>query len=384
MQTTKIEGKRSCVMSQTKDLLLKIRAAVMDGRLQVKDVPIADMKQCVYSELQVNRCTFTEQQYEEILERFNIMCANISDVEKEKDKILLLTDALILCTDMISQAVYALANGEYWRYKHRKRVEDPEINEMIEYIEQERRISLINYEFVKEYAALPVEICLDEDCGMRYIPYKGRRMFFPRDWDEQKITDYYRTVIMEQDERSPHSYHKENFGVQKGDVVVDAGTAEGIFALDHVDLVEKLYLIEADAIWVEALEQTFRDDRKKVQIIHGFLDSFSGDGHVSMDELFDQEEINYIKMDIEGAEKAALAGAEGVLKRCENIRCAICAYHCKEDEKTIRSILDRHEFVTETSKGYMCPDWTMAAYLEAEIRRGIVFGKKGKNILNNI
>lgn len=365
-------------MGQTKDLLLKIRAAIVDGRLQAEAVPLADMKQCVYSELQVNRSTFTEQQYAELLERFDIMCANVADVEKEKDKILLLTDALILCTDMISRSIYELANGNYWRYKHSENSEDPEIAEIIQYIDKERKINLINYDFVKEYAALPVEVYFDKGCGMRYIPYKGRKMFFPRSWDEEKITNYYRTVVMEQDERSPHCYRKKNFGVQKGDVVVDAGAAEGIFALDYVDLAERLYLIEADAAWVEALEQTFREDREKVQLVYGFLDSFSGEGHVNMDQLFEQEEINYIKMDIEGAEKAALAGAEGILRRCGNIRCAICAYHCREDEEAILRTLKRHGFVTETSKGYMCPDWTMEAYLEAELRRGVVFGRKEK------
>lgn len=365
-------------MGQTKDLLLKIRAALVDGRLPEDAVPVADMKQCVYTELQVNRGVFTEQQYGEILERFNAICAEVSDSEKDKEKILLLTDVLILCTDMIPWSIYTLANGEYWRYKHREKAEDPEIAQIIEYIEKERRISLINYDFVKEYAALPVRVCLDESSGMRYIPYKGRNMFFPRGWDEEKIINYYRSVVMEQDERSPHCYHKENFGVQKGDVIVDAGAAEGIFALDHVDMAEKLYLIEADAAWAEALEQTFRNDGEKVRLIYGFLDSFSGEGHVCMDELFGREEINYIKMDIEGAEKAALAGAEGVLERCENIRCAVCAYHCREDEAAIRGTLKRHGFVTETSKGYMCPDWTMEAYLEAELRRGVVFGRKGK------
>lgn len=365
-------------MSQTKDLLLKIRAAVMDGRLQAGAIPIADLKQCVYSELQVNRSTFTEQQYGEVLERFRIMCADIPNVEKDKDKILLLTDALILCTDMIAQSIYDLANGEYWRYKYRNSLEDPEIYEVIEYVERERRISLINYDFVKEYDTLPVEVRFDEECGMCYVPYKGRNMFFPEGWEEQKITDYYRSVIMEQDERSPHCYHKENFGVEKGDVIIDAGAAEGIFALDHVDLAEKIYLIEADEAWAEALKQTFRDDKEKVQIIYGFLDSFSGNNHVSIDELFGQEEINYIKMDIEGAEKAALSGAEAVLERCGNIRCAICTYHCREDEEMVRAALERHGFATDTSKGYICPDWTIEAYLEAELRRGVVFGRKGK------
>lgn len=363
-------------MNQTKELLVKIRAAVADGRLPAESVPIEDMKQCVFAQLQVNRSTFTEQQYTAVLDRFHIMCADIPEGEADKSRILMLTDALILCTDMISQAVYTLANRDYWRYKHGQKADDPEIAGIIAYIDQEQRIDLISYDFVKEYHTLPVSVYLDEVCGMRYVPYKGRRMYFPKGWNEEKIVSYYRSVVMEQDERSPHCYVNEACGVRKGDIVVDAGAAEGIFALDCIDRAAELYLIEADPDWIEALEQTFSEERSRVRIICGFLDQFHDGSHVSIDTLFEGKVINYIKMDIEGAEKSALAGAAETLERGKNIRCAICSYHCREDEVRIRSTLETHGFTVETSKGYMCPDWTMEAYLEAELRRGIVFGRK--------
>ncbi len=364
-------------MNQTKSLLLKIRSAIEDGRLSGKQVPIADMKQCVYQELQVNRGTFTERQYMEVLERFETMCGNIPEDMADKGKLLLLTDALLLCTDMISQTVYALANRDYWLYKHGQEAENGEIGGIIDYIDRERRIDLISYDFVKEYRNLPVAVCVDESCDMRFVLYKGRKMYFPRRWNEEKIVNYYRTVVMEQDRRSPHCYAHASHGVGEGDIVVDAGAAEGIFSLDCIDRASRLYLIEADPEWIEALEQTFREERGKVQIIYGFLDSFHDGIHVNLDTLFDKEEIHYLKMDIEGAEKAALAGALRTLDRCGNIRCAICSYHCREDEQSIRDTLESHGFTVETSRGYMCPDWTMEAYLNAELRRGIVFGRKG-------
>ena len=363
-------------MNQTKNLLLKIRDAVVDGRLSPEMVPVADMKQCVRTELEMHQNTYTEQQYEEMINRFAELEQNIGEGEADQGKILLFIDALILCVDMISETVYKLIDGDYWRYKHGKEADNPEIAGIIEYIDSERRIDPISYDFVKEYHELPVTVCLDGECGMYYIPYKGRRMFFPKGWDKEKIVRYYRSVAMEQDERSPHCYADETYGVKAGDVVVDAGTAEGIFALDCIDVVSKIYIIEADAAWVPALEQTFRDDGEKVQIIYGFLDSYHDGSHVSIDGLFEQEEINYIKMDIEGAEKAALSGAKKTLERCSNIRCAICAYHCRGDEENIRRILNSYGFETKTSKGYMCPGWTLEAYLEAELRRGIVFGRK--------
>jgi 16S rRNA A1518/A1519 N6-dimethyltransferase RsmA/KsgA/DIM1 with predicted DNA glycosylase/AP lyase activity len=45
--------------------------------------------------------------------------------------------------------------------------------------------------------------------------------------------------------------------VAEGDVVVDAGAAEGNFALSVIDKASKVYIIEGDAGWCEALRQTF-------------------------------------------------------------------------------------------------------------------------------
>lgn len=363
-------------MSHTKKLLLKIKAAVLDGRLPAQSVPLADVKQCIYTELQVNRSTFSERQYTDVLNQFESLCADLPEGEKDKSKILLFMDALILCMDMLSQAVYSLANRDYWSYKHSQDKDNPEVAEIIAYVERERRIDLISYDFVKEYHTMPVEVYWDETSGMGYVPYKARRMFFPRGWSEERIISYYRSVVMEQDVGSPHCYADEKFGVKEGDVIVDAGAAEGIFALDHIEQASRIYLVEADRGWIEALEKTFENEGDKVQIIYGFLDSKHDGEHVSIDGLFHEKDINYIKMDIEGAEQSALAGAVEALERCEDIRCAICSYHCREDEQEIRRVLEKHGFETATSRGYMCPDWTMEAYLEAELRRGIVFGGK--------
>lgn len=364
-------------MNRTKELLVKLKTAISSGRLPVENIPIADIKQSAAMEIEINRDTFTAEQYSGVMESFQALCDGISDTERDRNRILLWMDALILCVDMISPVIYTLANGEYWRYKHQDRIKDPEIKEIIDYIEKEQKLDVFNYEWSKEYDALPIEIILDEGCQMRYVPYKGRKLFFPRSWDEQRIADYYRSIAREQDARSPHCYADTAIGsVAEGDVVVDAGTAEGIFALDVIDRARKIYLVESDREWLEALEQTFREEREKVQIICGFLDRVHQGDHVSIDGLFEQEEINFIKMDIEGFEKPALLGGVRTLQRCKNIRCAICTYHCREDEEWIRNMLEGYGFETETSKGYMWIDDGMEAYLNAELRRGLMFGRK--------
>lgn len=364
-------------MNQTEGLLLEIRDAISDGRLKVEQVPMEEIKRCLQNEIFVNRNTFLENQYSHVLKNLERLCADISNFETDKNKIILFIDAAVLCLGMISQAVQTLANGEFWMYKHQHELDNPEVMEIIDYIERERKISLLNYDFIKEYDDLECKVCYDEKTDMRFLPYKGRNMYFPRGWEEHDIITYYRSVVAEQDSRSPHCYKKAGYYVEAGDVVVDAGAAEGIFALDVIDKAKKIYLIEADEQWVEALQQTFRKDEDKVQIIFGFLDSSMEGDRVSLDALFEKEQINYIKMDIEGYEKAALSGADATLDKNRNIKCAICSYHCREDEQWIRDRLQAHGFMTDVSRGYMCPDWTSAGCLEAELRRGVVFGRKG-------
>ncbi len=364
-------------MGKTKELLSRIRAAVADGRMTVDNIPLEDIRQCVRDEIEVHRSTFFEEQYNAVLADYERLCENLEGQPMQREQLLLWLDALILCVDMIATSLHALANQDYWAYMHRDELDNPEVSELVDTIGKRQRIDLINYDFTAEYDTLPVEVLTDAE-GWSYVPYKGRKMYFPVGWSVEKITAYYRTLLMEQDTRSPHCYRMEDYEVAAGDVVVDAGAAEGIFALDALETASQIYLIEADRNWVEALHRTFREE-DKVEVIYGFLGNVMEGNQVTIDGLFGDREINYIKMDIEGYEKPALEGARKVLSGANNLRCAICTYHCKEDEAWTRLYLQGFGFRTTTSKGFMCPDWTVEAYLEAQLRRGILFGNKRIN-----
>ncbi len=54
----------------------------------------------------------------------------------------------------------------------------------------------------------------------------------------------------------------------------------------------------------------------------------------TIDETVKDEKITFIKMDIEGSELKALAGARDTIKRCRP-RLAICVYHKSDDLMTI-------------------------------------------------
>lgn len=363
-------------MSKIKDLLVRIRAAVKAGTMQAGDALIDEITYVVKGELDSNQINFSTEQHRELFLTINQLREDYSGSAKDTAAALLYFDALILCVGTISPVADTLISKEYWEYKHQGELEDPEIRDVIEHIGKTKKVQIYNYDFADEYVTLPVETVLDETCGMFYVPYRSRKMYFPKGWKEADVVHYYKWVMMEQDRRSPHCYEHEGFGVMPGDVVVDAGVAEGNFALNVIDKAQKIYLIEADERWIEALEKTFASDMDKVQIIRGFLsDETSGDD-VCLDQLFAGQQVNYVKMDIEGYEKKALAGAKKVMGEAKDLRCAICTYHFYEDEGLIGNQLQEYGFETEVSKGYMFPDMTMEMLVEAQLRRGLMFGRK--------
>ena len=187
--------------------------------------------------------------------------------------------------------------------------------------------------------------------------------------------DYCRFIYAEQDAKSPHYYQKDSYNVKEGDVILDAGVAEGNFALDHIDIASHIYLIEADSEWVDALKLTFKDYAHKVTIIPAFLDSSTFDNHVCIDDL-NLEQLNYIKMDIEGSERDSLIGATKTLENNNDLRFAICSYHQKGDEEWIRNFVKEYNYTTTTSGGYMFMNGEPGALINVSFRRGVVFGKK--------
>lgn len=57
-----------------------------------------------------------------------------------------------------------------------------------------------------------------------------------------------------------------------------------------------------------------------------------------LDDVFEDTKIDFIKMDIEGAEYAALTGAERCIRRNHPIL-AVCVYHKKDDLFTIPKLI---------------------------------------------
>lgn len=254
---------------------------------------------------------------------------------------------------------------------------DPEIVRILERL-QNHDLQVFNYDFVKKYNDMCFRIEWDELCGMYFVYHEGKRLYFSKTIrDKKEAEDYYRGVLLEQDRESPHKYTDENFEIEKGDIVVDIGVAEGNFSLQVIDRVSKLYIIESNDGWIEALRETFKDYKEKVVIIKKFVTSVDEGKYATLDSMI-EEPVNFIKMDIEGNEWDALQGAEKLIQRSENLKCAVCAYHGDFDELLIKNILEKYGMNVSTTRGYMWyPDTNRQTYISTRLCRGIVRGIKG-------
>lgn len=151
--------------------------------------------------------------------------------------------------------------------------------------------------------------------------------------------------------------------VRNGDVVIDAGAFAGFFTQQALTRrAKKIIAIEPVSILAEANRKTFAEQINDGQVevhqvglgsesqqgfIHEdmerpFASQLSSEGTavqiVSVDDLIGDTRIDFIKMDIEGAEIDAVKGAQDTIKRCKP-KIAIAVYHELENARRIKEML---------------------------------------------
>lgn len=255
---------------------------------------------------------------------------------------------------------------------------DPETIEVIDHI-KEKGLEIFNYDFAETYKRIDVETYFDHAKGMFYVIHSGKPLYFSKELDTaDKVINYYRFILLEQDVCSPHRYLTDDFDVSEGDVVVDAGAAEGNFALQVIEKASKVYLIEADGNWVEALKETFKEYSDKVVIIQKFLSSYEEGCFATLDTLI-HEPVHFVKMDIEGSEWDALEGARNLIHASPDLKCAICSYHSDFDRVLIEDFMDKNGLRHFTSGGLIWFPWTVRQnYVSTRLNKAIVRGIKRK------
>lgn len=165
-------------------------------------------------------------------------------------------------------------------------------------------------------------------------------------------------------------YHNTYIGdlVCKGDTVIDCGGYIGLFTLWCLNKgAKRVIVVEPEKRNCECIKRNLSSyiDSGKVILIekgawsnHGTMDlslTESGVGHslisgieavgstlvevIEIDSVIQYgERINFIKMDIEGAEREALIGAKRIIGK-DKPKMFICSYHLPDDPQVITNIV---------------------------------------------
>ena len=250
--------------------------------------------------------------------------------------------------------------------------EDKDIHNTLKYWES-NDISVFN-QFVKDEGYSVVE--WDNIENMPYIMLEDKKMYYPYDtkfetFEGRKII---RNVMQEQQSTSPHLYIKDDITINYGDIIADVGVAEGDFAVRFAEKASKIYLFEGEKKWWKPLRKTFEKFKEKTVFVNKFVGGTDFGDSVRLDTAISGG-IDFLKMDVEGAECEALLGAGNLLKNSD-VKCAICSYHRAGDEVSIKNILHAYGYECNTSEGYMLFYHDLGIFSTLDFRRGIVYGRK--------
>lgn len=211
-----------------------------------------------------------------------------------------------------------------------------------------------------------VTCAYDIKLKLPFVLHNGKKLYFPKTFSLEACEQAYRSLIEKDQilgggylEKAPHCYQTDSFKVEERDVLFDCGAAEGLFALDAIDKVSHVYLIETDKTWIPALEATFAPYNEKVTIVNKFLSDKNDYHNVNLATLLSKHNDQcFVKIDIEGAEVNVIKACKDYLKTRDNIRLACCAYHYQQDAEKLSRMFEDIGYQYEFSDGWMlCMDF---------------------------
>ncbi len=202
----------------------------------------------------------------------------------------------------------------------------------------------------------------------RYLVVKikgvSRSLYWPKQF---ALKDLYQVISEIFNIDDWHCYDIDQTSVNYKDVVVDCGASEGAFALKNYEKAKFIYLIEPLGTFIDSLKRTFAK-ASKVEVINcAITDGRSNEVFInnnsifssssrnaaekvracSVDNLFFEKGVNYIKADVEGAEFDLLKGAVKTIARYRP-KIAIAVYHDNNDWQAmlnfVRGICPQYQY----------------------------------------
>lgn len=225
------------------------------------------------------------------------------------------------------------------------------------------------YPYMLEYKKLKIQIEHDKELNLPYVIHENKKLFFPEFYPTEKVVKDYRALLIERDVRSAHRYVKD-YNDLKGRILLDVGAAEGIFSLDTIDLTSQVIIFECEEHWLKPLRATFAPWEHKITFVKKYVGNKSEGNFITIDEFLSNKtnENFFIKMDIEGAERRALEGADKTLKEGKNIQLAVCTYHRPGDPQYMERLLAGYGYSIEFSDGLL--------YWNKRVSKAVIRGKK--------
>lgn len=200
------------------------------------------------------------------------------------------------------------------------------------------------------------------DKGEQYIVSFNNiseQLFWPIEFD---INSIFQVTAETFDSNDWHYYRKENTEIEQGEILLDIGTAEGLFPLVVAKECQKIFLIEPSRLFINCLEKTFEPFKEKVIIYNVAVGNIDGEIDFSEDSISgkigetqnennnkiainridtlipEEERITYLKADIEGFEYEMLKGAENTIKR-NKPKIAITTYHTENNAQDMIDLI---------------------------------------------
>lgn len=235
--------------------------------------------------------------------------------------------------------------------------------EELNYLRRLKQIALFPYE-MKTNTCVGYKANFDQKVNLPYILHNDKKLYYPSNYSITEVENSYWSLIEEQNilnrkgnRKAPHQYETDDFKVEIDDIALDIGAAEGLFSLEIIDRVNKIYIIESNDKWILPLQKTFSNYQEKVTIINKYISDKDTDNEIKIGTILKNRTAHsvFIKMDIEGDEVKVIYGNRDFLENnlVSDLKIAACTYHRQSDAKILEELFSQLNFETEFSNGYM-------------------------------